>query len=146
MKAERENIEHWTPNAERWRAEILAALASLRSKVMGWMALYPGVALADSRLRCATARRAGNPGLISSTPSVSSAGPRRLGRSWAGWRDPFGVVMRRATRGRRLRMKRRMRGPGEGFHFYIRYVIPDGGIKMKLQHWNSWKFAGVWRC
>jgi hypothetical protein len=35
--------------------------------------LKPRVALADSRLRCATERRAGNPGLlISSAPLVSS--------------------------------------------------------------------------
>jgi hypothetical protein len=43
-------------------AEMLASLAALRAKVMGFDGVVPGVALADS----------GNPGLISATPLVSS--------------------------------------------------------------------------
>ena len=47
---------------KRGGEEILASLAALRARVMSWMNLEPGVALSES----------GNPGLISSTPSVSS--------------------------------------------------------------------------
>jgi hypothetical protein len=50
--------------------EILAALAALRAKVMDLIEFVPRVALADS----------GNPGLLSSTPSVSSGCRAARGR------------------------------------------------------------------